>query len=178
MAKWLTFSKRNLTLEEISNHRSDVEAALYLYFSPASPTYSTRFFGYRPDQIRAELQDRLTELDFSSIFSILSAVEAAFQLDYKQRLKQKKSDQISIALRAINRSRRGRRPDFDEHILGTWKANAQNPLVKVLGELQGAYNIVRHWLAHGRYWVAKPPRKYDYATIYGIASAALSGAGL
>ncbi len=92
MAKRIAFSKQTPTLQNIFDHHADIEAALYLFFSPSSPSYAVRFFSYRPDQIRDELHARLGELELTSILSIHTAVEAAFQIDYLQRCQQKKKD--------------------------------------------------------------------------------------
>jgi hypothetical protein len=177
MAKRVIFSKQNLTLQEIADHHADLERALHFFFLPpslaqASPAYVARFFGYTPQQIRDELEIRLGELELNSVFSILSAVEAAFQIDYHQRCQQKKKDPLSRAFRDINKTCSGR-PDFDRHILDTWKQHMPNPWPRMLGDLRGAYSTVRHWIAHGRYWIAKPGRKYDFVTTYNIASAVL-----
>jgi hypothetical protein len=178
MARNITFSKQSVTLKDIADHHADLERALYFFFSPTSPAsltspaYISRFFGYTPQQIRGELEGRLAELELSSIFSILSAIEAAIKIDYHLRCRRKMSDPISISFRAINKRRRGR-PDFDLDILETWKTQLQNPSAKTVSDLRGAFKV-RHWLAHGRYYIPNLGRKYDYVTVNSIASAVLS----
>jgi hypothetical protein len=38
----------------------------------------------------------------------------------------------------------------------------------VISDLRGALNY-RNWLAHGRYWVAKLGRKYDFFSVLTLA---------
>ena len=41
---------------------------------------------------------------------------------------------------------------------------------RLIGDVRGAFKF-RHWVAHGRYWVAKLGRKYDFAYVHLLASA-------
>ena len=50
-----------LTLEAIAAYQDDVIASLYLYFSPASPTFVVRFAGLSLDEVALELESRLVE---------------------------------------------------------------------------------------------------------------------
>ena len=39
---------------------------------------------------------------------------------------------------------------------------------KLVGDIRSAFGY-RHWLAHGRYCVAKLGRQYDFASVYNLA---------
>jgi hypothetical protein len=110
------------------------------------------------------LQTRLEELDRSSVFSLLSALEAAFRIDYLQRCqaKKKKRENISYAFREIYKEK-GKRASFKDDILSVWRANT-NVKAALINDLTGALRY-RDWLAHGRYWNAKLGRKYDYESV-------------
>jgi hypothetical protein len=52
-----------------------------------------------------------------------------------------------------------------------WKAYGERGPT-IIDELESAFKY-RNWLAHGRYFVHEG-QKYDYATIYALADAALN----
>ena len=84
MLKKVSFSGDNLSLFRIADYYDDTEKALRFFFSPNNPEYNSRFNGYTRDEIEEELRLRLKleELDKSVSFSILSALEALFRVDY------------------------------------------------------------------------------------------------
>lgn len=85
MARRLSFSGVNLELPEIAANHRDLEISLFQYFSPHSPTYNVRFALYTTSKVTEELHERLAEADLSSCFTVMSAVEATFRIDYLQR---------------------------------------------------------------------------------------------
>lgn len=171
MAKRVSFSGENLSLTEAALHHNDSDGALTLFFSMSSPSYPVRFAGYRPDEVRDELDDRLAELNRNTTMSLLAAVEAAFRIDYLQRCYQKKKDVVSRQFLEPY-SQRETRVSLQDEILEIWK-NATIGSAKLIGELRGAFKF-RHWMAHGRYWRPKLGQKYDYLSVYPLASQALS----
>ena len=110
MAKKVSFSGQNLSLAQAALHHDDVESSLRLYLSNASPSYAVRFTGYRTDDVTVELRDRLLELDRNSTMSLLSAVEAAFRIDYLQRCYRRGKDDVSRRFREIYGERGTRAP--------------------------------------------------------------------
>jgi hypothetical protein len=80
-------------------------------------------------------------------------------------------DDLSRAFRLIWRSRK-KRVSLDEDILEAWKKHS-SASKQLIGELRGAFNF-RHWLAHGRYWVPKFGRRYDFIFVYSLADDVLS----
>lgn len=171
MASRVAFSDQNVDITAHALHHNDVEKALNLYFSPASPHYMQRFIGDSPSDVANELSRRLDELDLSSTFTVLGAVEASFRVDYLQRCYAKRKDPISRQFRQIYK-KYGNKAYLDQHIFATWQELV--PQSKdVIFTLRGAFRF-RDWLAHGRYWRPKLGRRYDYLTVYTLAEAALT----
>jgi hypothetical protein len=171
MADNESLSGLNLSLADIAKHHTDLEKALRLYFSEDAPTFEIRFFGYSLTEVKHELNERLTELEMTSSLTILSAVEAAFRIDYIQRYDEKKKDPISKKLRTLYKIKQAK-ASLDEDIFEIWKEHITggSPLI---ADLRGAFKL-RHWLAHGRYWTRKFGRTYDYFTVYSIAERTLN----
>jgi hypothetical protein len=145
--------------------------SLNLFFSSVSPHYRNRFAGYLAAEVRLELDDRLVELDRTTTMSLLAAVEAAFRIDYLQRCYQRKKDAVSRALLEIYQEKETK-ASLEDDILEAWKNNTIGS-TKLIGDLRGAFKF-RHWMAHGRYWTPKLGRKYDYTSVYSLASQALT----
>ena len=163
MANKVSFSGQNLSLAQAALHHDDVESSLRLYLSNASPSYAVRFTGYRTDDVTVELRDRLLELDRNSTMSLLSAVEAAFRIDYLQRCYRRGRTTFPAgSARSTGREARARLDDIFE----VWKNNAAGAS-EIIGELRGAFAF-RHRMAHGRYWVPKHGGRYDYITVYAL----------
>jgi len=164
MGERVTFSGQHLNLANIAAHYNDVEAALRHYF--ADPlAQGNRFAGYTLDQVSEELELRLEEEDRSCALSILATLEAAFRIDYLQRVYKRKKDVLSKEFRALYKAK-GTRISLDE-IFYVWTKHSNAPK-RLIGDLRGAFNY-RHWLAHGRYWNPKLGQRYDYDSIYRLA---------
>jgi len=167
MRKRVAFSRQNLPLNDLLDHRQDIDAALILYFSAINPLFTHRFVGYSTSQVTLELELRRDEADFQFALTALSAVEAAFRIDYLQRCYSKKKDKLSREMRLLY-NRKGERVSFEDEILEIWKENTIG-LSATISELRSALRL-RHWLAHGRYWVPKLGRKYDFLSIATLIS--------
>lgn len=171
MAKKVAFSGKTLDLAEAALHHNDTEGALTLFFSAVSPSYPVRFAGYKPHEVRDELGDRMAELNCNTTMNLLAAVEAAFRIDYLQRCYQKKRDDVSRQFREIYKEKETR-ASLEDEIFEVWKNNTTGS-TKLIGDLRGAFRF-RHWMAHGRYWMPKFGQKYDYLSVYPLASQALT----
>ncbi len=157
------------TIVEIAEYHNDVVASLR-HLSKYSPSFnSTRYFG-RP--LGEVLAARIEETDLRSAFFVLTALEAAFRIDYLYRCEKKMKDDLSRASRGIYRDREGN-ASLDNDIFETWKEKSSAPGPRLIGESRGAFKF-RHWLAHGRYWEPKLGRKYDFNFIYSLADDVLS----
>lgn len=167
MVKKVSFSKQHQEISQIEVYYADMTEATREYFKPRTEKLSERFLGYTISELNTERDERLAELDRTSSLSILSAIEAAFRIDYLQRCYQKKKDPLSRAFFKIHKLK-GSNASFEDDILSAWKENSSGAN-KVLGDIKGAFKY-RHWLAHGRYWEPKFGRaKYDYQSLYQLA---------
>lgn len=156
-----------LTLDDIASYHRDSEASFRLYFSDKNPKFEQRFLGYTYEDLNNELNNRILELDHTVSLSLLASMEALFRLDYLARSKNRKKDSLSKALRELYKKKKKKVPLEDDGILDVWIEYTENDTKKrLLKDLKKSYKY-RHWLAHGRYWVAKTEKsKYDYNDIY------------
>ena len=81
-----TFSGEHLQLAQIAQYYSDIEASVRNYFSFDNLRLSERFIGYTPQEVEQEMVFVLEEHVRSTSMSILAALEAAFRMDFLQRL--------------------------------------------------------------------------------------------
>jgi len=164
----ITFSGENLDPVEIALYQKDLEQSLRNYYSNRSQGFELRFDHYSIMEIASELELRLQEVDRSGIFSLLAAIEAAFRVDYLQRVYARKKDQFSRACRSLY-NQKGTRASLEDDILGLWLSYS-NVAPRVIADLRGAFKF-RHWIAHGRYWTPKFGRRYDFDGVYILAEA-------
>ena len=169
MAKRVSFSGGHNSIEQVAEHHRDIEDGLRALFSPSSANYAVRFLSYKPSEIADELKSRLEEADRQSTMILLAAVEAAFRIDYLQRCYDRRRDDVSRRFKELHNVKEFY-ARLGEDILEVWKS-ARSDQGTLIGHLRGAFNY-RHWIAHGRYWVPKLGRKYDFATVYGLAQQA------
>jgi hypothetical protein len=170
MANRVSFSTDTVDIGQFAFHHRDLVASLNSYFSGAAATSLPRFAGYTNTELDYELVERLEEVERSSAMTLLSAIEAAFRIDFLQRCYLKKKDPVSRAFRNLH-GKRKLKVAIDDDIFEIWKQNTIGASA-MIGELRGAFRY-RHWLAHGRYWTPKLGRKYDYVSVYELAESAL-----
>jgi hypothetical protein len=170
MANRVAFSGLHLGLSEIAQHHQDLEASLKLYFAAASPTFTARFSGYTVTEVGDELGVRLDETALASSLALLATLEAAFRIDYLQRCYRRGKDRLSRAFRAIYKAKR-HWASLEQDIFECWAGNSSVP-PHIIGELRGAFRF-RHWLAHGRYWMPKLGRRYDFDDVYALTELTL-----
>ena len=103
MPNRVAFSKQDIDIQEFALYYDDVEKSLRLYFSPDAQSYSLRFAEYSRAEVVNELNERLAELEMASALIVLSAIEAAFQIDYLQRCYLKKKDPLSRVFRLLRK---------------------------------------------------------------------------
>ena len=66
MAKKVSYSNQHQEMSQIENHRTDVTEATKEYFRPRTGEYPERFLGYSINELKFELNLRLTEIDIAS----------------------------------------------------------------------------------------------------------------
>ncbi len=158
-----------ISLKDLAEYHADVVSSLRNYFGGATHLYS-RFIGYSSAEISNELALRLQETDLRSALAVMARIEAMFRIDYECRCQKRLKDNVSRAFRELRKSRH-KRVRLDEDIFEVWLSHS---FVErwIIGELRGAFKF-RHWLAHGRYWVPKLGKKYDFTGIYLLAEMVL-----
>ena len=143
-----------------------LEAALRLYYSGSGFDTRSAFLGYTPEEVKKEFEQRLNELEASMSLVLLTAVEAALRIDFLSRVKFKKRDTVSRAFRELYKQQK-MQVRLNEDILEAWKS-CHPEFGPLVSQLRFALRY-RHWLAHGRYWIPKLDRSYDYASVYYLA---------
>jgi hypothetical protein len=167
MGKRLSFSAEILTLEHVGRTQRDMENSLRFYYTAPGLGYrDAKFVGYSVDEIREELEERLTELDRSSALAALAALEASFRTDFLVRCYNRWKDDLSRQFRILYREK-GNHVRLEDDILNGWKEHEPS-LKAVISDIVGAFRY-RHWLAHGRYWVPKLGQRYDFFSVYLLA---------
>ncbi len=176
----------SLELAKIAAYHNDVVSALGLYFSESAPTFATRFGAARPTLHLELLASRLEELDFRSSLMVLTSLEAVFRLDFEARCERRLKDPLSLHFRDLRNSRRRKdaaqgtgkrlrgRFNLDKDILEGWKLHGPSISSALISELRGALKL-RNWLAHGRHWMPKLGRKYDFAYLHLMATTVVEG---
>jgi hypothetical protein len=161
-----------LELEEINNYYKDCEGSLRLYFSEKNPEIQNVLIQYFPteseEDAKAKLLDiRIKELEHSSSLILLSAIEAWFMNDVKNRQSANLTDNFSLDL--INwRMEKTKYILLDEKLWNIWKNHNPN-LIDLIGTLKDAF-LYRNWLAHGRHFPAKTQRhEYPFRIIRDLA---------
>jgi hypothetical protein len=114
--------------------------------APTSP-----FFGMTPRECDEALAELRKELDHQVVLMLTASFEAVFQTDLRDRIKRRKRDYASKALRNWWKSARRRREKWVDlgSLLDVWKKAVGHG--QVIGRMKSLL-LFRHWLAHGRYW--------------------------
>jgi hypothetical protein len=165
------YTAQLLSLDEVDAYHKDAISALQAFFQGSSPDFMARYGGYSSQETKQRLMNRLNETNLRSALILLSALEAAFRIDYEARCKRRLKDRISREFRILYKQNK-LKVRLDEDILEAWK-RCFSSLGPSIGDLRAALNF-RHWLAHGRHWTPKLGKKYDYETISRLAEAVLA----
>lgn len=166
MYRRVAISESYLELDDVGEHYGVSVESMNVYYSRFNPAFVSLFQFYTPDEVDKEKEDRLDEVDASLALTLLASIEASFRVDYLRRCYLRKKDPLSRNFRALYK-KKGRRVSFENELLDGWKKHSSVP-PSLLGDIKGAFNY-RHWLAHGRYWVPKHGRRYDFSNIYELA---------
>jgi hypothetical protein len=154
---------RGQDLAQIAEYHNDVIEALASFFGNWKTLGVARYIGSTPAEMRDILATRLEETALRSALEVISAIEAAFRVDYLIRSVKRKKEPLSRDFRQLYKAKQGK-VRLNEEILERWLSHHSDitGLKALVGELRGALRF-RHWLAHGRYWQpARWGRKYDY----------------
>jgi hypothetical protein len=144
---------------------------------------TSRYAGKTREELKADFAYQIAELDQVTMLGMLASTEAAFRVDFIERVWNKKSDKASHRFLLITGGRwwdpfsgrgiHGIR--LDEDILDPWREHSAHPDIRhIVSEFKGALKL-RHWLAHGRYWEPGLGRsEYDPKDLFGICSELLN----
>ena len=143
-----------------------VEHAIHLYYASSNPGFETKFAFYTEDEVLEERDERLYEAGAASAMTLLASIEAAFRVDYLRRCYARYRDSLSKALLSLYQDK-GPLVSLSDDLLEVWKNQAAAP-ARLIGDIRSAFGY-RDWLAHGRYWVPKLGRQYDFASVYYLA---------
>jgi hypothetical protein len=167
MGNRVSFSPDILRIGQVAEKHTDIERSLiYYYHEPGLPLRDPKFVGYSNEEVQTEFRERRLELDRDSSLGILAALEANFCVDYLVRCYNKQKDRLSREFRDLYKAK-GHQARLEEDILGLWKKCV--PTAKpLISKIIGAFRY-RHWLAHGRYWVPKLGRTYEFLSVYLLA---------
>lgn len=159
--KKVSFSNEVLTIKEIQDYYARSEQALRDFYL----NNRQYFIGYTLSEVEEELDKYIQELDKSCSFTLLAAIEAYLRIDYLQRCYNKEKDLLSKDFRALFKDKRTRAALSDD-ILDLWAKHLQRKIS--ISQLRAALHY-RDWLAHGRYWIAKLGRNYDFFELLNLA---------
>lgn len=159
-------------LNHFAEHFKDVDSAIREYFKQMlDGDFSNKpdLVGSRIEDINSLLTLRLLENDRSASLTILAALESWFRIDCRTRAEKRERSPVGRRFKKMyNRCGQSVSKIRFEDILDTW-SDAEPTSKQIIRQVKDAFNY-RHWLAHGRYWVPKLGRKYDYSTVYVIAN--------
>lgn len=170
----VSFSGDDIRIESIAEWKKDIDISIENYFSTFNQSLAARFRGSSHEELLEIKLKRLKEVEFSAELKLLAALEAAFRIDYLQRVYSRKKDSLSRAFRTLYKQR-GSRARLEDDILTLWAQNTNGTII--FGELKAAFKY-RHWLAHGRYWTPKLGQQYDFYNLYSLSQSIFSNINL
>jgi hypothetical protein len=165
----VSFSDKEQELVAIATQHQRLTKSVFHYFDGgAGAEWPEDLALENLDQAR---NDCLEELDHSSSMTALAALEAAIRVDYLARVYDRRKDPLSRAMRALH-GEKANNARLEDELLEIWKREGSVASL-VISEVRAAFRY-RHWLAHGRYWLLKTGRTYDFTTVYEVSDAMLS----
>jgi hypothetical protein len=163
------FSGENQDIQDIALwYRMNIDAIEQykkniLSFLHSEVSVPEQFIGMTVTEVNEHFAILSKEIELSFSLNAIAAIEAKFRIDYLERATDKLKDELSRRFREIFKEK-GKRVGLEEEILDGWKIH--HPEYKALiGTYIQSLNF-RHWIAHGRYWVPKFGRNYDFTIIY------------
>lgn len=167
MRKYLPDKLENVSIRHILQCFYDTEQALILYENEIVNSLNTSpdntFFGLSVPEVRKRFLSDRSELEKTTVLSLITATEADFRVDYLSRVQARKKDNISKVFRQLFREKR-QFAALDKDILRVWR-NSDRELESVTNTFIEALKY-RHWLAHGRYWLNKVNKSYTPENVY------------
>jgi hypothetical protein len=158
----VSFSGEELSINQIEEYFDSTEKALRSYYHHSNPVFAE----YSYQELTDELDNRIAELNRSTTLMAFATIEAHLRIDFLKRCYYRYKDDLSRKFREVY-SIKGSNVSLSDDILRLWMGYITRK--SHVSDLISALNY-RHWLAHGRYWVAKLGRtKYDFREIVRLA---------
>jgi hypothetical protein len=154
--RWYTITKRAL-----SEYEEGIKHAIVAGNSVSDPLLQTMTLA----EISRSFIDQHDEVEKAASIAIIAATEAVIRVDYINRVQKKKKDDLSRKFRTLNM--RAKRARLDEDILEIWSM-VRPARKQAISDFRGVLKL-RHWIAHGRYWVPKLGRTYTPTAVFTIA---------
>ena len=146
----------------VSNHRATVLAGV----RRGDPLLDTPFFAMSVDEVEAYFARERAEVDGMCIVNVVAAAEAAIRADYAVRVRGAYKHPLSRTYASYHQSLSASarvRPPFDQQgILHELKAAAV-VADHLVTDFRHALRV-RHWYAHGRYWLLNSTAAADTPT--------------
>lgn len=142
---------------EVLRHYQNLTRAIDCLYEEARSSMTVleeghRYYGYSIDELDLEFEDYRNELDQQVSLILVASFEAILRLDFVHRVVDKRKDPASKKLRAMARAKVSPQDIRLDHLLDAWKDILGR--VEVIGQFKQVV-LLRHWLAHGRYWIQK-----------------------
>jgi hypothetical protein len=135
---------------------------------PLPPEYESK----SKEKLNNQFDKNFKELKYATMLSLISAIEAAFRIDYQTRLDRGEDFNNKISqtfLRLSRQKMKGEWTKFGDDILETWKNVAPSDKCKEAVIALKEMLRLRDWLAHGRCWERRYTQKYNPETIIIVA---------
>lgn len=171
MPRQHSLSGQHQSPDEIALYHRDLLASLEAVFVRGSAATLPWYVGSTHTEMLSALAERRDELARRSSLALLAAIEAAFRVDFLVSCSKRRKDPLSRALRDVHKQH-GPRASLEDHILPRWREHILQGQ-RMISEIARAFKY-RHWLAHGRYWTPKLPRKFTYDYVYSIVNSAVT----
>lgn len=102
------FSRQNQELDQIFTYYSTSRDSLKWYLDGImnNAVVDSLYIGYTKRELRDVFLGHIDELEKNIIFSILSSLEACFQIDYQNRVKKRYKDNLSRKFKELSKNKK------------------------------------------------------------------------
>ena len=114
VSKRVTFSGSQLDADEIAEHHSIVTEAIHLYYTDSNPEFDATYEMYTSEEVIAERNRILDEAEAASAMTVFASIEAALQVDYLVRRRERYRDDLSRIFRTLYKEKGSRVSPVDD----------------------------------------------------------------
>ncbi len=109
-------------------------------------------YGMTDEEYQIMFDEMEDEIDHWVVLNLIASAEANIKVDYLTRVKNRKRDSLSRHYRALYQSKK-LRVRLYEDLLALWRD--EDASSKIALDQFAEILKIRHWIAHGRYWILK-----------------------